>query len=409
MSSLKKNTLMLYLLTASNYLFGLATIPYLTRVLGPEVYGQIGFATAFSIYIQLFLDFGFILSATAEIAEHRHDNNRVSIILSSVMAGKLVLIAASCIVVLILILFVPIFRADPALYVGYFAYIAVNSLIPDFLYRGLEQMSVITVRTVLVKAVFLAGILVFVKTPTDYILVPFFYLLGALAAVCLVYVHMKRVLDVRLCRVRFSDVVNSLKLSSSFFLSRIASTFYNSLNTLVMGFMAPASMMLGAYTACNNLIQAGRSLCSPVADSMYPYMVRNKNYALLFKVILCGEVVLLPLCVFAGFHSEAICILIFGSEYGFASSLLDIMLILVPISWASYLLGFPALSPIKCASIANASVVVGAVVQVMVMLVLLVFDLFCAESIAAATVLTEVVVLAIRVTTLLLKMKGFQR
>ena len=43
---LLKNTLMLYILTFSKYFLGLIVAPYETRVLGAEVFGLLGAATA---------------------------------------------------------------------------------------------------------------------------------------------------------------------------------------------------------------------------------------------------------------------------------------------------------------------------------------------------------------------------
>ena len=75
---LLKNTVMLYILTFSNYLFSFITVPYQTRILGPEIYGDLGFAMSFATYIQLFLDFGFILSSTEEVARHRDDKEELN-------------------------------------------------------------------------------------------------------------------------------------------------------------------------------------------------------------------------------------------------------------------------------------------------------------------------------------------
>ena len=82
------------------------------------------------------------------------------------------------------ILFVPIYlmcRIVPRLesdtmldflyYVGY----AVNALSPDFFYRGIENMKVITVRTILIKFVFVILIFVFLKEPSDYYVIPDVY------------------------------------------------------------------------------------------------------------------------------------------------------------------------------------------------------------------------------------------
>ena len=60
MGKLAKNTFFLYALTAANYLFGLATIPYISRILGPSIFGNLGFAMAFGAYFSLIIDFGFI-------------------------------------------------------------------------------------------------------------------------------------------------------------------------------------------------------------------------------------------------------------------------------------------------------------------------------------------------------------
>lgn len=66
---LLQNTVMLYLLTFSNYFLSLVVVPYETRVLGVEVFGVLGAATAIMVYFQLVVDFGFLLSGTQEVAK----------------------------------------------------------------------------------------------------------------------------------------------------------------------------------------------------------------------------------------------------------------------------------------------------------------------------------------------------
>ena len=92
---LAKNTIMLFVLTFSNYLFNFITVPYQTRVLGPAVYGNLGFATSIMSYFQLLLDFGFMLSATEDISKNREDHSYVSRVLTCVTWCKAGLIALS--------------------------------------------------------------------------------------------------------------------------------------------------------------------------------------------------------------------------------------------------------------------------------------------------------------------------
>ena len=46
---LYKNTIMLYIMTFSSYFLSFVTVPYQTRVLGPEKYGLIGVSTALMV------------------------------------------------------------------------------------------------------------------------------------------------------------------------------------------------------------------------------------------------------------------------------------------------------------------------------------------------------------------------
>ena len=61
---LAKNTLFLYVMQVSGYVFPLLTFPYLTRTLGAARYGTVVFANAVMQYFSMLIEFGFILSAT---------------------------------------------------------------------------------------------------------------------------------------------------------------------------------------------------------------------------------------------------------------------------------------------------------------------------------------------------------
>ena len=171
-NKLLENTFMLYLLTFSNYFFNLITVPLQTRVLGPEIFGRIGFCLAVSTYFRLLYDFGFLLSATESVSKHYDDKDYVSKIFTSVNIVKLILVIISIIPFIILMLTVNIFKNDPILFILYFMYVVIDSFEPDFLYRGYEQMKAITIRNVLIKLFFTIMIFVFLKSSNDYMIIP---------------------------------------------------------------------------------------------------------------------------------------------------------------------------------------------------------------------------------------------
>lgn len=407
--SLFKNTIMLYILALSNYFFGFISVPYLTRVLGPEVFGKIGFATAFSIYIQLVLDFGFILSATANIANNKNDNVKLSKIITAVTLCKLILIFICCIIVFFILFTIQKFNNDIILYVLFFFYVSVNSLLPDFLYRGLEKMTIITVRTVIVKMFFTICIFIFVKEAAHYILVPFFYLLGSIGAIIAVFTHVNHKLELSFVRINIKEIKEAFTTSAPFFVSRIASSVYSTTNTIILGFIYPVGNMVGFYSASEKLITTGKSAIIPVSDSLYPYMVRTKNYKLMKNIILIGETILIIGCVIVGIFAPQVCVLLFGSEYMEAANVLRCLLPLIVIALPSYLLGYPALTPLGLVKYANISVVIGSMFQLAILIILYINNLLNIYSVIILTCITELIVLSIRISVVFIGLKKNNR
>ena len=395
--SVAHNTLMLYLLKGSVFLFSFITIPYLTRVLGPETYGLIGFATACSAYVQIVLDFGFILSGTEQVLHCNGNVDEISEVMSSVMGARMILAIVTAFACLPIFYLVDQFKVDPLLFWLYYLYALANALLPDFVYRGLEHMSMITLMTVIVRAIFLVLILVFVSSPGQYRLVPLFYLLGSCVAMVVAYSQLSSRYGIRLQATTMASSLDSLRRSAYYFLSRVASSFYSSLNTIVIGFIAPGSATLGHFSAASNVINAGKNMSSPIADSFFPYMLRTKNYKLLVKVVLVGELFVAIPCVVFGILAPEICLQFFGNGYAESGRYIRILLPLIPIALASYMFGFPALSPLGLSKTANSSVILGAVLQVAMLLGLHLTGCLDAVTICISTVVTESVVLMVRI------------
>ena len=150
---LAKNTGFLYLLSLSSQIVNLALIPFETRVLGSEAYGVIALSVAMSSIITIVLDFGLILSATERVVKLAGNAASLARLLGNVACAKACLALAVGMVIVVLILFVPPFSEYRSLFLLYYLAYAVNAFLPDFFYRGHEDMRIITVRTVMVKVI----------------------------------------------------------------------------------------------------------------------------------------------------------------------------------------------------------------------------------------------------------------
>ena len=380
------NTIFLYILTFSSQFFSFLTVPYLTRVLGPSVYGKVGIAVAYMAYVQIILDFGFILSATQKVVENREDKDKLGKIITGVTCVKLTL---SIILTIAFGCFVSVsesMKQDAIFYLLYMVSTVANALMPDFFYRGIEKMKIITVRTFIIKGVATLGTFIFVKEATDYWMIPLFVM----------FRDMAQNYQVKFQRMNFRFIKNLVKDSALFFVSRAASTAYQAVNTIILSFVYGSSPLVGYYTSADKLISLGKTASSPIADSLYPYMIKQKNYRLVKKILLIFMPIITIGVTVVFVLAEPICIWLFGAEYAEAG---DVLRCLLPILWVilpTYILCFPVMVPLGLSKWANMSNVVGMIIQILGLVVLIILGKLSIYTLCLLSSTTEVLVFLFR-------------
>lgn len=393
---LANNALMLYILTFSNYALFLMTIPYQARILGPSLFGEVGFAMAFATYFQLLLDFGFMISATEQISRHRHDKDKVSAILSAVTWSKVLLALGSTVIMAVLCLTIEDFRNNALLYVLFFVNALLMAFIPDFIYRGMENMKAVTVRTVVVRLFFTLMVFVFLKEASDYLLIPTLSIIGNVVALALVAFHIKS-MGIRISKVKFLELKDALKQSSLFFYSRVATNLYSATNIFILGLVyGPAALVVGYYTSADRLITAAKQGVAPVIDSLYPYMVKHRDFKLIKKVLIIGLPIMALGCIGVAIFADTICAVIFGEEFRSAGLYLQLLSPVAFLSFPAMLFGFPVLSPMGLSKHANLSNVFGAVLQIIQVGVLFATGHLTAVNICIITCITEIATISYR-------------
>ncbi len=393
---LLKNTVMLYALTFSTYALNLIVVPYQTRVLGPDKYGLIGIAAAIVVYVQLVIDFGFLLSATEDVSVHRSDFRKLSEIFTSVTIVKTLLSVLALAVVAVVCLFVPRWKENMFFIVLYCVMGILSSMIPDYVYRGIEQMTAITVRTVLIRVFFAAMTLIFVKKPEDYLLIPIIQIVGNAVALAATYVHMAKKLEVKFVKCGMSEIWAQFKKSIPFFVSRIAGTVYSTANTIILdiGFVGTVTAF---YTSADKLVSTARSAVSPISDSMYPYMVANRDFKLVKKVLLFFEPIIILGCAVVFIWATPLCTWFFGEEYAQTAVALRAQLPIVVFTLPVYIFGFPVLSAMGLSKHANYSIVLASIVHIVNLCILFFLGKINMVTLGLAASVAEGVVLTYRV------------
>ena len=391
-----KNTIFLYILTFSTQLLSLITVPYLTRVLGPAAYGRLGVALSLMAYAQLVLDFGFILSATEMVSRFSEDRKELCRIVSSVTIIKLSLGVLFGLVLSVICKSIKALQDDFVLYMLFFFAYLVNSFLPDYLYRGKEEMKQITVRTVGIKVLFTILMLVGIKSDKDILLYPIFLLTGNLIAVLWSYIDVRKKYGVSFCVVNYDTVKVLFKKTFPFFISRIAATFYQAANTLIIGILYPGQPVVGYYSSADKMMSMVKSTASPIADSLYPYMMKNKDFKLIKKIMLIATPVILIGASVGFIYAEPISIILFGKEYADAKNILRCLIPGMMVILPTYVICFPVLVPLGLSKYANLSNVIGAILQVFFLFILWISNNLNVYTICLFSSVSEVAVFIFR-------------
>ncbi|MCO8091496.1 oligosaccharide flippase family protein [Acinetobacter pseudolwoffii] len=278
-----------------NLILPLVTLPYLIKVLGFHYYGAIVLAMSLIMYFQAVTDYGFNLSATREIAKHKHSKKQLNFIYSKTLWSKFTLLILSLVVLIPIICFIPQFREDSLIFYLMCLTLIGHTMFPEWFFRGIERMRYITILDLSVKISFTIGVFLFIHKPQDYWIYPVLfgcgYLLSALIAYYIIYKHF----SIQLRLVRVAQVKTTLYKGSPLFVNQFMPNFYNNTTNFLVGLLLGnyAAGVFGAIRQIVNLLNVFNSVVSTV---VFPYLVRNKDKFYIYSKYYIGFFVLLAIC-----------------------------------------------------------------------------------------------------------------
>jgi len=404
-NSFISNTFMQYLMTFATYAFPLITFPYLTRVLEPAMYGVITFMTATVSYFQLFVDFGFNLSATKDISENRNDKKYIGDILGTVTEARMLLALIGVVIYSVLIFYIPLLRENILLSYLYFGAIMLSVWLPDYLFRGIEQMGILTVRFVASKTVATILIFVLVTSPKDVMWIPILNILASLIAVVMTWYAIKKRLKIDVHYSGIRNIKTKLQESSIYFVSTFATTAYGAINTFMLGVMALPDEQIAYWGVSYTLISAAQSMFSPIINSLYPHMVAKKDFNIVKIIlkILMPAIIVSTIAVF--YFADQIILLFAGKDYVEAVPVFKALLLVLVFSFPAMLIGFPVLGVIGKVRQTTATTILSGAFHVAGLLIFVLIGKFTIFNIAVLRSCSEGILLGARMA-LLVRLKS---
>lgn len=314
-----KNILYLLSVQGLGYLFPLITLPFLVQTLGVREYGVLGFSLALSQYGVMLVDFGFNYSATRDISLYRDDTKERCRIFWSVFYAKLILAAAACSVLYLIVNFY-IHDFDKVNLYWSFLSIIGTALFPLYYFQGVEKMKYIAVISLVSKFISLVMIFTLVKSSEDtWVAIAIQSSINIIAALfSLPYLIIRG--ELFFYKLKINDLLVEVKKAAHFFLSSVSINLYTTSLTVILGFVS-GPLSVGYFSAADKLRAAVQGLIGPVIQAVYPRVSRVMNDSKLDGIRLSITVFkyqfsfMLIICVVSIFMAEYIINILYGESY----------------------------------------------------------------------------------------------
>lgn len=266
MPSLKINLFYSVLLVLANYVFPFLTYPYVSRVLGVTGIGACNFVDSIINYFILFSMLGIEVVGTREIAKSKQDPDQLNRVFSNLLLVSLLLTGVMLLVLLVVTFTVPVLTTHKDMMLFGAFKLIFNCLLMEWLFKGLEDFRLISIRSIVVKTLYVFSVFILVRKAED---VGIYYLLSCMMVVVNAVVNMfisRNHVHLSFRNIHLRPTFQSvLKLG----LYTILTSMYSSLNVTFLGFTA-GDTQVGYYSTATKLYAIVMALFTAFTSVVIP-------------------------------------------------------------------------------------------------------------------------------------------
>ena len=331
MLSVKKNFAWSTILTMAGYVFPLITYPYVTRVLGVEYLGRNNFVDSVVNYFSFASMMGMGVLGVREIAKCKNDKILLSKTFSSLVGLNLLTSIIAIIILLVSVFLSARLRENTDLFYIGAARILFNTLLVEWLFKGIEDFRYITVRSLIIRILYVTSVFVFIRSSEDYKL--YFFLTS-----CTTFLNALCNLSYSKRFIKFSFKTIDIKPYWKPFIIlgvyQLLVTTYTTLNAVFLGFVSDDTQV-GYYTVVTKLYYIILSVFTAFTGVMLPKMSSLKSTGsmdeynrLIGKSINVLFIIAFPIIIVSEICAPQIIGLLAGNDY---YQSINIMRIIMPL------------------------------------------------------------------------------
>ncbi|SEG65944.1 flippase [Vibrio hangzhouensis] len=376
-----------------NSLFPIIIFPYVSRALGVEGIGAANLAITVAAYFTTIASLGIPIYGVREVAKRRNNRESLNQLVSELMMLNVIGVVISFVGFFFLISSIETMRENYILYIIASINIALSFFQIDWLFQGLENFKILAVRNAAVKVVSLLLVFSMVHNESD---ISAYVLVTTISLSCANIFNLFHATKVIKFTFTGLSIVKHIKPTIYFLSTRIMSTIYTLLDSVILGILTN-NYAVGLYSTAIKLIRTATSLISSMSivyfsDSSILSKENNERYqSLLSDLFSLLLLISLPTAIFTFTYSKEIILLFAGFDFEEASLSLMIMSPLILVSTITSFIGMQVLYASGKEKIVAQSLFIGAIVSVLMNVILI--PMFSHNGAAIAVLTAELSVL----------------
>ena len=394
-ASIKKNFIMNVILTMSSFIFPFITFPYISRILLPTGTGKIQFVTSVVTYFNMFAQLGIPTYGIRAIAKVRDDKQELTKVSQELLFINIIMSIIAYIALFFSVIFIPRLNNEKTLYVIIGSTIFLSAIGMEWMYKGLEKYTYITIRSILFKIIAMIAMFILVHKQEDYEIYGAISVFASSASNILNFINARKYINLK--PIGNYDFKRHLKPIGTFFAMACATTIYTSLDSVMLGFIKN-DYEVGIYNAAIKVKNVLVSLVTSLGAVLLPrasYYVENNMMddfkKVSSKALNFTFLVSIPLTIYFIIYARQGILLLSGKEY--INPILPMQIVMPTLIFIGItnILGIQILIPLGKEKIVLYSVIAGAITDLIINSLLI--PKYGAIGAAIGTLVAELVVL----------------
>ncbi len=255
-----------------NFALPLATLPIIVRIIGPEKFGIINYLLAVQMWFVLLINYGFDISASRAVIEHKRDAAYINRLFWQVFYARISLLFVSMIIFALLYLSMPQLQLD--YHVSIWTMIACASFVltPNWLFQGKEELPKAAIFTVIGKLLFCISILYFIRQKNDYWLYALLTTIFQIIAGSGVFFLSCKIYKLHPVSIKIKEIWFLLSSNRTIFMTTLLLNFFVSFNTFILGLFR-SQTEVGYFTAASRIVLAMQTIMLiPLSQTLFPHI-----------------------------------------------------------------------------------------------------------------------------------------